>query len=77
MSTKKEGRSFNEKRRRLLKFLGLGSAIFLSKPGATQIRVTKPTNEITNLAPAPRYITINLLRQFDLLSLMYILEDFP
>lgn len=69
MSTKKEGRSFNEKRRRLLKFLGLGSAIFLSKPAATQIRVTKPTNEITNLAPAPRFITITLLRQFDLLSL--------
>ncbi len=71
MSGKKSSHSFDEKRRRLLKFLGLGSAIFLSKPGSTQIRVnpTRPTKEITDLKLAPRFISINVLRQFDLLSL--------
>lgn len=70
MSIKNDGRSFNEKRRRLLKFLGLGSAIFISKPSTAQIRVNpRPVEEIKNRPFAARYISITLLRQFDLLSL--------
>ncbi len=69
MSKKKDGLSFSDKRRKLLKFLGLGSAVFLSKPGSAQIRVQLPSRQITGVTPAPQYISITLLRPFDLLSL--------
>lgn len=80
MPGKKSSHSFNEKRRKLLRILGLGTAVAAGQSVAGQIRpqktpqrvptVDKPKPEITTQPqPTARYITIKLLRPFDLLSL--------
>lgn len=69
MPRKKNRISFDEKRRKLLKFLGLGSAVFLSKPGSAQIRINQPTRKIADANFIPPYLSVTLLRPYDLLSL--------
>lgn len=67
MPGKKSNPSFDEKRRKLLKLLGLGGAIAAGQSVAGQIRVDRPIREVP--VRGERYISINLLRPFDLLSL--------
>lgn len=82
MPGKKPKHSFNEKRRKLLRIIGLGTAITAAQSVTGQVRPqrdtlrrpTQPTNrpdlEITSQPrPQVRFITIKLLRPFDLLSL--------
>lgn len=69
MSRKKFNRSFDKKRRKFLKFLGLGGAVAVGHSAASQIRVTQPTREIVGVRNPPKYISIELLRPYDLLSL--------
>lgn len=67
----KPGLPFSRQRRKLLKFLGLGSAVTIGQSAAAQIRIGKVTEQPrqVTIAGAPRYISIKLLRPEDLLSL--------
>jgi len=69
MNKKKSNRSFNEKRRKFLKLLGLGGAVAVGHSAAAQIRVRQPTREVARLDNLPNYISVKLLRPKDLLSL--------
>jgi len=69
MPKKKSSRSFDEKRRKLLKFIGLSTAVAVGQSAASQITVTRPTRMATNATNATNYISIKLLRPYDLLSL--------
>ncbi|MDZ4795729.1 MAG: hypothetical protein SGI83_15730 [Bacteroidota bacterium] len=82
MPGKKSSHSFNEKRRKLLRIIGLGTAVAAGQSVAGQIRpernpqripektTDRPKPEITNQPPPTlRYITVKLLRPYDLLSL--------
>ena len=73
MPKKKSNRSFDEKRRKLLKFLGLGSAVAVGQSAASQIRINKPVQQNREIViagtPVLNYISIKLLRPYDLLSL--------
>jgi|CXWL01.1.fsa_nt_gi hypothetical protein len=68
----KSNNSFRRQRRKLLKFLGLGSAVVIGQSAASQIRpgrTVTQNREITDIRNTPRYISIKLLRPEDLLSL--------
>jgi hypothetical protein len=81
MPGKKPAHSYNEKRRKLLRIIGLGTAVAAGQSVTGQVRPQrdKPLPERTTDRPRPevtdrpnvnaRYITIRLLRPFDLLSL--------
>ena len=73
MPKKKSNHSLNQKRRKLLKFLGLGSAVAIGQSATSQIRINKPIQQNREIAiagiPVLNYIPIRLLRPFDLLSL--------
>lgn len=63
-------KSYNPKRRKLLKFLGLGSVIAAGSSASSQIRVERQIRTVPVIANGgPNYISIKLLRQYDLLSL--------
>jgi hypothetical protein len=73
MPRKKSNHSFDKKRRKFLKFIGLGSAVAIGQSAASQIRINKPVQQNREIViagnPAPNYISIKLLRPYDLLSL--------
>ena len=71
MSAKKTNASFDAKRRKLLKLLGLGGAVAAGQSVAGQVRVDRqqPVREVITAQRAERYVAIKLLRTFDLLSL--------
>ncbi|HMU46068.1 MAG TPA: hypothetical protein PKC72_06855 [Chitinophagaceae bacterium] len=69
MSRKKFNRSFATKRRKFLKFLGLSGAVAVGHSAASQIRVKQPAREIVGVKNPPKYISVELLRPYDLLSL--------
>ena len=70
MSEKKERRSFDRKRRKLLKVIGLGTAFLAGKSATAQIRIRKqPERKIGVLTTRQQYIAVTLLRPQDLLSL--------
>ena len=60
----------NQKRRKLLKFLGLGGILVAGKSASAQIRVREIANPNIRVATTgANYITVKLLRPEDLLSL--------
>lgn len=69
MPAKNRKQSFAEKRRKLLKLLGLGGAVAVGQSAAGQIRVGREVRDITTGPVQKSYIPITLLRPFDLLSL--------
>lgn len=69
MPAKNRKQSFAEKRRKLLKLLGLGGAVVVGQSAAGQIRVGREVRDITTGPVQKSYIPITLLRPFDLLSL--------
>ena len=72
MPRKKTNQAFDKKRRKLLKFLGLGSAVAIGQSAASQIIIRKQPNPIRQVevnANEVNYIPVKLLRPYDLLSL--------
>lgn len=69
MPGKKSNSSFDKKRRKLLKLLGLGSAVIAGQSAAAQIRVERPIAVDPGFRGGANYISIKLLRPHDLLSL--------
>lgn len=63
------GNSFNKKRRKLLKLLGLSSAFFAGKSVSAQVRINRATDQQVSANLLPAFISISLLRPEDLLSL--------
>lgn len=57
------------KRRQLLKFIGLGSAVLAGRSAFSQIRVTEVPGNIALQPQQANYISVKLLRPDDLLSL--------
>lgn len=69
MPANNRNQTFAERRRKLLKLLGLGTAIAAGQSATGQIRVGREIKEITTGPAQARFISITLLRPFDLLSL--------
>ena len=67
----KPGLPFSKQRRKILKLLGLGTAVSFAQSATGQIRIQKVAEipkQITTVGP-PAYISVKLLRPEDLLSL--------
>jgi hypothetical protein len=67
----KPGLPFSKQRRKILKLLGLGSAITFAQSATGQIRIQKVAEQpklVTGIG-GPLYISVKLLRPEDLLSL--------
>ncbi len=68
----KAGAGFDEKRRKLLQILGLGTAVLVGESAASQIRIKQVQDKpvrIAEISPGINYISVKLLRPEDLLSL--------
>ena len=71
--------SYNSKRRKLLKFLGLSSVFAAGTSSSAQIRIQKvinPNTRVLTEGRGPNYSTVKLLRPEDLLSLELLFYNF-
>lgn len=70
MNAPQGNKGFRAQRRRLLKWLGLGSAALAARPALAQVRPLNTTlnRDVINMTTQTRYLSIRVLRPEDLLS---------
>lgn len=72
MPFKKPNPAFDEKRRKFLKLLGIGSAVVVGQSAAAQVPIGRQRDPrqitVTNNS-GPNFVTVKILRPYDLLSL--------